>query len=248
MLAPVLASGAATDDRIPTIESSNGPASFKGCQPFSCVTTSGTLSSGHTMDSSSSGLQLLDVAGGPRLRLADVSDEVRHLCGRGGVGRNGEHGVLARDGSQYFKSFHPVEDAGDGAGGSVAGVDNDLVLCWHEAEHEAREYLDTCGTGIVRQRQVAAPDLEDAQFGEVAAHGRLRDLDALVGERPDDVLLGAEVALGDQTQDQVLPRRLVHVCARRRQNRPPTRGARARGSPRNRAPGSCSVPPPPRHP
>src|SRR5215210_9312208 len=160
---------------------------------------------------------LLDVASGPRLRPADIGDEVRHLCGRGRVGGYGEHGVLARDGTQYFQSFHPVEDARDGAGGPVAGVDDDLVLCRHEAENEAREYLDTCGTGIMRQRQVAAPDLEDAKLGEVAAHGRLRDLDALVGERPDDILLGAEVALRDQTQYQVLPRRLVHVRARRSQ-------------------------------
>ena len=29
-------------------------------------------------------------------------------------------------------------------------------------------------------------------------------------ERPDDVLLGTEVALGDQTQYQILPRRFVH--------------------------------------
>src|SRR5829696_533296 len=195
-----------------------------------------------------SGLQLLDVAGGPRLRPADIGDEVRHLCGRGRVGGYGEHGVLARDGTQYFQSFHPVEDARDGAGGPVAGVDDDLVLYRHEAENEAREYLDTCGTGIVRQRQVAVPDLEDTQLGKIPTDGRLRDFDAFLGECPDDVLLGAEVALGDQTQDQILPRGLVHVCARRCQNRPPTRGARARGSPRSRAPGSCSVPPPRKRP
>jgi hypothetical protein len=89
-------------------------------------------------------------------------------------------------------------------------VDDDLVLCWHEAEDEARENLDTCGTWIVRQRQVAAPDLEDPKLGEVATHRRLGDLDTLVCERTDDILLGAEVALRDQTQYQVLPRRLVH--------------------------------------
>jgi hypothetical protein len=61
----------------------------------------------------------------------------------------------------------------------------------------------------VWQRKVAVPDFEDPQFGEVAAHGRLRDLDALVGERPDDILLGAEVVLRDQTQYQILPGRLV---------------------------------------
>src|SRR5215212_6972955 len=49
-----------------------------------------------------SGLQLLDVAGGPRLRPADVGDEVRHLCGCGYVRGYGEHGVLARDGAKYF--------------------------------------------------------------------------------------------------------------------------------------------------
>jgi hypothetical protein len=62
----------------------------------------------------------------------------------------------------------------------------------------------------VWQRKVAVPDLQDAQLCEVAAYGRLRDLDPLVCERADDILLGAEVALSDQTQYQVLPRRLVH--------------------------------------
>src|ERR687890_146422 len=195
-----------------------------------------------------SGPQLLDVAGGPRLRPADVGDEVRHLCGRGYVRGYGEHGILARDGAKYFQSFHPVEDAGDRACGTVAGMDDDLVLRWHEAEDEAREDLDTCGAGVVRQRKVAIPDLQDPQLGEVAAHGRLRDLDPLVRERADDILLGAEVALRDQTQYQILPRRFVHRRDRRSQNSPPTRGARARGTPRGRAPGSCSVPPHPRRP
>jgi hypothetical protein len=89
-------------------------------------------------------------------------------------------------------------------------VDDDLVLRWHEADDEAREDLDTCGTGVVWQRKIAVPDLQDAQLCEIAAHGRLRDLDPLVCERADDILLGAEVALSDQTQYQVLPRRLVH--------------------------------------
>src|SRR5918995_1630609 len=95
--------------------------------------------------------RLLDVAGRPRLRPADVGDEVRHLCGCGYVWGNGEYGVLARDGAKYFQAFHPVEDAGDRACGTVAGVDDDLVLCWHEAEDEAREDLDPCGAGVVRQ-------------------------------------------------------------------------------------------------
>src|SRR5215203_5755283 len=195
-----------------------------------------------------SGLQLLDVASGPRLRPADVGDEVRHLCGRGYVWGYGEHSVLACDGAKYFQAFHPVEDAGDRACGTVAGMDDDLVLRWHEAEDEAREDLDTCGSGVVRQRKVAIPDLQYPQLGEVAAHGRLRDIDPLVCERADDILLGAEVALRDQTQYQVLPRRFVHRRHRRSQNSPPTRGARARGTPRSRAPGSCSVPPHPRRP
>ena len=89
-------------------------------------------------------------------------------------------------------------------------MDDDLILCWHQAEHEAGQDLDTRGAGVVGQRQVAIPDLEDPQLGEIAAHGRLRDLDPLVGEGPDDILLGAEVALRDQTQYQILPRRLVH--------------------------------------
>src|ERR671912_2109346 len=169
-----------------------------------------------------SGPQLLDVAGGPRLRPADVGDEVRHLCGRGRVWGYGEHGVLACDGAEYFQAFHPVEDAGDRTGGPVAGVDDDLVLRWHEAEDEAGEDLDPCGAGVVWQRKVAVPDLEDPQLGEVAAHGRLRDLDPLVRERADDILLGAEVALRDQTQYEILPRRFVHRRHRRSQNSPPT--------------------------
>src|SRR5918999_3061810 len=83
-----------------------------------------------------SGPPLLDVAGWPRLRPADVGDEVRHLCGRGRVWGYGEHGVLARDGADNFEPLHPVEDAGDGAGSPVAGVDDDLVLSWREAEDE----------------------------------------------------------------------------------------------------------------
>src|SRR5215211_1142925 len=157
-----------------------------------------------------SGLQLLDVASGPCLRPADVGDEVRHLCGRSYVWGYGEHGVLARDGAEYFQALHPVEDAGDRACSTVAGVDDDLVLCRHEADDEAREDLDPCGAGVVRQRKVAVPDLEYPQFGEVAAHGRLRDLDPFVCERDDDVLLGAEVALRDQPQYQILPGRLVY--------------------------------------
>src|ERR671913_1706365 len=173
--------------------------------------------------------RLLDVAGRPRLRPADVGDEVRHLCGRGCVWGYGEHGVLARDGAEYFQAFHPVEDAGDCPSSPVAGVDDDLVLCWHEADDEAGEDLDPCGARVMWQCQVAVPDLEDTQLGEVAAHGRLRDLDTLVCERNDDILLGAEVALRDQTQYQILPRRFVHRRHRRSQNSPPTRGARARG-------------------
>src|SRR5215211_8218657 len=98
------------------------------------------------------GPQLLHVAGGPRLRPADVGDEVSHLCGRGCVWGYGEYGVLARDGTEYFQAFDPVEDAGDGPRGPVTSVDDDLILCWHEAEDETREDLDTCGTGVVWQR------------------------------------------------------------------------------------------------
>src|SRR5215213_2338376 len=54
MLAPAPASGCATEDRIPTIDSSNGPSSFKACQLRSLATPSGTSASGHTTESSSS--------------------------------------------------------------------------------------------------------------------------------------------------------------------------------------------------
>src|SRR5215211_3089905 len=127
---------------------------------------------------------LLDVAGRPRPRPADVGDEVRHLFGRGRIGGDGEHGVLARDGANYFQPLHPVEDARDGPGRAVAGVDDDLVLCGRYTEDETREDLDTGGTGIVRQRQVSAPDLEDPELGEISAHGRLGDLHTLVRESP----------------------------------------------------------------
>src|SRR5918992_5117030 len=89
-----------------------------------------------SVNSGGSGPPLLDVAGWPRLRPADVGNEVRHLCGRGRVWGYGEHGVLARDGADNFEPLHPVEDAGDGAGSPVAGVDDDLVLSWREAEDE----------------------------------------------------------------------------------------------------------------
>jgi hypothetical protein len=58
---------------------------------------------------------------------------------------------------------------------------------------------------------IAVTNLENPQLSEVAAHGRLRDLDALVRERRDDILLCPEVVLGNEAQDQVLPRRLVHL-------------------------------------
>src|SRR5215212_4220012 len=165
---------------------------------------------------------LLDVAGRPRLRPTDVGDEVRHLFGRGRIGGDGEHGVLAGDGANYFQPLHPVEDARDGPGRAVAGVDDELVLCGRYAEAEAGEDLDTGGAGIVRQSQVAAPDLEDPEPGEISAHGRLGNLHTLVRERPDAILLGTEVALGDEAQYQILPPRLVHVRHHRSQNRPPT--------------------------
>ena len=78
--------------------------------------------------SAGSPTNLLDVARRPGPRAADVGDEPCYLLGCGVVRGYGEHGVLARDGPDYLEPLHPVEDTGDGAGGPVAGVDDDLVL------------------------------------------------------------------------------------------------------------------------
>ena len=69
--------------------------------------------------------RLLDAACGPGAGAADVGDEVGDLLGGGVVRGDGEHRVLAGDGAHDLQALHPVEDAGDGPGGPVAGVDND---------------------------------------------------------------------------------------------------------------------------
>src|SRR5918999_1781001 len=139
-------------------------------------------------------LTLLDGAGGPGPGAADVGDEVGDLLGGGVVRGDGQHRVLAGYGAYDLQAFHPVEHAGDGPGGPVAGVDDHLILGRSDAEDEARQDLDAGGARLVRQRQVAVADLQRA-----------------------------ELALGDNPEYEFLPRRLVYRCACRSQSSsPPT--------------------------
>src|SRR5829696_557389 len=166
---------------------------------------------------------LLDVAGGPGAGAADVGDEPCDLLGNGVIRGDGEHRVLARYGAHDLESLHPIEDAGDGPGGPVTGVYDNQVLGRGEAEDEAGQDFDAGRARLVREREVAVADLKDAELGEVPAHCGLRGLHTLLGEGLDHPLLGAELPLGDQPEDEVLPRRLVHRRARRSQNSsPPT--------------------------
>src|SRR3712207_1149717 len=167
--------------------------------------------------------RLLDAAGWPGAGAADVGDEPRNLLGGGVVRGDGEHRILPRDGANDLQALYPIEDAGDGPGGPVAGVDDDEVLGRGDAEDEAGQDLDAGGARLVRQRKVAVADLEHAELGEVPAHGGLRGLDPLLAEGLDHALLRAELPLGDDPEDEILPRRLVHRCARRFQTPiPPT--------------------------
>src|SRR5215210_7578356 len=161
---------------------------------------------------------LLNVSGWPGPGATDVGDEVGDLLGGGVVRRGGEHRVLAGYGAHDLQALHSIEDAGDGPGGPVASADDHQVLGRGETEDEARQDLDAGGARLVRQRQVAAADLQHAELGEVPAHGRLRDFYALLREGRDHVLLGAELPFGDEPEDEILPHRLVHRCARRCQN------------------------------
>src|SRR5215208_519368 len=161
---------------------------------------------------------LLDVARGPGASAADVGDESGDLLGGCVVRGDGEHRVLAGYGAHDLQTLHPVKDAGDGPCGPVARIYNHHVLGRGEVEDEAREDLDAGGAGLVREREVAAADLENAELGEVPAHGGLRGLHALLGESFDHALLGAELPLGDEPEYEVLPGRLVRRRARRSQS------------------------------
>src|SRR3712207_6079310 len=123
---------------------------------------------------------LLDAAGGPGSSTAHVGDEAGYLFGSRIVRGYGEHRVLPGDGAHDLQAFYAVEDAGDRSGGTVAGVDNYLVLDRGDAEDEAGQHLDTRGAWLVRQRQVAMAYLQDAQLGEIPANCGLRYLHPLL--------------------------------------------------------------------
>src|SRR5215207_3767194 len=238
------ASGTATDASTPVSPNSNGPSTSRARQPRSQVVPAGTRSSGQIADSSPA-VRVTQKNGAP-VAHAGISESgssrqtarryssterrsetpgvhstgspTRDLLGGCVVRADGEHRVLAGYGAHDLQALHPVKDAGDGPCGPVARVYNHHVLGRGEVEDEGREDLDAGGAGLVREREVAAADLEDAKLGEVPAHGGLRGLHALLCESFDHALLGAELPLGDEPEYEVLPGRLVRRRARRSQS------------------------------
>jgi len=97
-------------------------------------------------------------------------------------------GVVLDASGGALKTMLPPFKAG--AGGPVAGVDDERVLRRGYVQHEARQHLDPGRTRLVWQRQVAAADLENSKLGQVPAHGSLGHLDPYARERRDDVPLG----------------------------------------------------------